>query len=339
MYKKILLGTVLLLLAVVTVACGEKDAKSIVEELSDLNKDMYSYSSSGNITFYTGEDPAKYDVEVWYKKPNLYRVSLTNKNKDITQVLLKNEQGSYVLTPQLSKSFRFQSEWPKNPAQIYLYQANIASIIRDNSYTFKKTKDGYQFNTNTGATNNPNWHKTNILLDSDLHPKKIDVFNEARQVVASMNIDTFKADASFDKDAFNVERNMSLGKFIPKSSSALASAYNTLEVIDPKYIPAGTKIMSVQKLDDLYGPTVVMKFSGKYNFTLMQGYPRSISVAAASGDIVNHDLSAIGVFLKGKDVSTLNWLYNGMEFTITGKMPIAEMSKISNSIKLPQKSN
>jgi len=42
------------------------------------------------------------------KKKDMYKVSLTNKANNHEQIILKNNDGVYVLTPSLNKSFKFQ---------------------------------------------------------------------------------------------------------------------------------------------------------------------------------------------------------------------------------------
>ena len=80
------------------------------------------------MTIETGNDPQEYQVEIWYKKPELYRVYLENPKKDQSQVILRNGNGVFVLTPSLNKSFRFHSDWPNNSSQVYLFESLVKDI-------------------------------------------------------------------------------------------------------------------------------------------------------------------------------------------------------------------
>ena len=40
--------------------------------------------------------------------------------KDQSQIILRNEEGVFVLTPALNKSFRFQSDWPQNSSRLFI---------------------------------------------------------------------------------------------------------------------------------------------------------------------------------------------------------------------------
>ena len=67
---------------------------------NDLNKDLKSIKSyyvKGDLEIYNGENIYKYKVETSRNKDK-YRVSLVNKNNDHEQIILKNDDGVYVMT-------------------------------------------------------------------------------------------------------------------------------------------------------------------------------------------------------------------------------------------------
>jgi outer membrane lipoprotein-sorting protein len=135
----------ILVLTVALIGCGMKDAKEVVNDLSKRSEEMNSYISHGKLMIQTGNEPQEIDVEVWYKKPHFYRVALKNLKKDITHILLRNDEGVYVITPNLKKSYRFQSDWPESSGQIYLYQSIMDSIIDDQKRQFQTNKEEYLF--------------------------------------------------------------------------------------------------------------------------------------------------------------------------------------------------
>ena len=136
---KRIVSAVLLLMAMILAlsGCGQKNSKDIVKDLSDRIDKMSGYKMNAVLTLQTGKEPQSYNVEVWHNKPDLYRVALTSEQKDITQIILRNDEGVFVLTPHLNKSFRFQSGWPENHGQVYLYESLVKSIINDPGRVFK----------------------------------------------------------------------------------------------------------------------------------------------------------------------------------------------------------
>src|SRR5690606_33409837 len=109
-----------MIIALLLSACGTKNEKEVVKELGDRLNSLQSYRAEMDLVLETGEAPQQFAVEVWHKQPDYYRVSLTHKERNLTQIILKNDEGVFVLTPHLNKSFRFQSNWPGNQPQVYL---------------------------------------------------------------------------------------------------------------------------------------------------------------------------------------------------------------------------
>ena len=114
--KKIFI-LIIILLCFVT-GCGKYNEKDIIKELSKKINDAYKLE--GDLSVSNGDEVYTYEVEVSYKKDHYYKVQLTNMANGHAQVILKNDDGVYVLTPALNKSFKFQSDWPYSNSQIYL---------------------------------------------------------------------------------------------------------------------------------------------------------------------------------------------------------------------------
>ena len=112
MKKKCLL--VLCLLVFLFTGCGKNENDDVVLKLKDKINNLDSYYIEGELSLYNNEDKYSYDVFVSYKKDNNFKVLLKNKVNNHEQIILRNNDGVYVLTPSLNKSFKFQSEWPYN---------------------------------------------------------------------------------------------------------------------------------------------------------------------------------------------------------------------------------
>ena len=108
--KKILFS--LLCLSFLVVGCGKNSEKDVLKDFGKKINNLNSYHLTGELAIYRGEDNYTYDVDVTYQKDDNYRVSLTNQVNNHEQIILRNDDGVYVLTPSLNKSFKFQSDWP-----------------------------------------------------------------------------------------------------------------------------------------------------------------------------------------------------------------------------------
>jgi outer membrane lipoprotein-sorting protein len=198
-----------MLFAFVLSACGgTKDAESVVKDLEKYVTNMESYQGSGTMTLHTGQQPLAYQVEVSYQTPHYYRIKLTNEEKDITQIVLRNDDGVFVLTPKLNKVFRFQSDWPQNQGQVYLYQTLAQSIIVDNSRLFAVDENAYVFDV-MASYNNGSLARQKIWLDkSDLSPVQVEVSDTNSSVVVDVKFDEFEFGAKFEPSVFQTEANM-----------------------------------------------------------------------------------------------------------------------------------
>ena len=197
-----------LVLSALLAACGKKDAAAVVKDLNEVVGEMESYQGAGIMTLHTGDTPQQYKVEVWHQKPSYYRIALTNAKKDVTQIVLRNDEGVFVLTPSQNKSFRFQSDWPDNQGQVYLYETLIRSITGDSTRQFADEKESYVFDVAANYNTHALVRQKIWLNKSDYAPKQVEVSDSNANVVVDVKFDTFKFGAEFQKDAFDMQRNM-----------------------------------------------------------------------------------------------------------------------------------
>lgn len=197
-----------LVLSALLAACGKKDAAAVVKDLNEVVGEMESYQGAGVMTLHTGDTPQQYKVEVWHQKPSYYRIALTNAKKDVTQIVLRNDEGVFVLTPSQNKSFRFQSNWPDNQGQVYLYETLIRSITGDTTRQFADEKESYVFDVAANYNTHALVRQKIWLNKSDYAPKQVEVSDSNANVVVDVKFDSFKFGTEFEKDAFDMQRNM-----------------------------------------------------------------------------------------------------------------------------------
>ncbi|MDK8182205.1 DUF4367 domain-containing protein [Paenibacillus sp. UMB4589-SE434] len=188
--------------------CGQKDASAVVKELDQKMSKLQSYEGIGTMTLHSGQQPLQYKVEVKYQDPTYYRIELTNPKKDIKQIVLRNDEGVFVLTPSLKKSFRFQSDWPDNQGQVYLYQTLIHSILADNTRQFATEGESYVFEVAANYQTDSLVKQKIWLNKGDYKPKQVQVTDAEARVVVEMQFDQFNFDKKFDKEAFDMQANM-----------------------------------------------------------------------------------------------------------------------------------
>ncbi|WP_127498662.1 LolA family protein [Paenibacillus glycanilyticus] len=220
-------AAILLVFSLVLSACGKKDAESVVKELDKVVSNMESYQGTGTMKLHTGQQELTYNVEVSYQKPHYYRIKLTNAEKDITQIVLRNDDGVFVLTPRLNKVFRFQSDWPQNQGQVYLYQTLIQSILTDNSRQFAVDDKSYVFDVMANYNNGTLARQKIWLNKSDYKPVQVQVSDANASVMVQVDFTSFEFGPSFDKTTFETEANM-------KSSPSSGGTSDQPTIADPE---------------------------------------------------------------------------------------------------------
>ena len=260
--KKIFASILFVFMVIMLSGCGSKGEKDILKNLSK-KIDVEAYYLDGKLEIVNNEDSYQYDVEAAYKSKNNFRVSLKNKVNNHEQIILKNEEGVYVLTPSLNKSFKFQSEWPYNNSQSYLLQTVIQDLKNDENLGFEENNDGYIFTSTVNYANNPNLVKQKVYLDKDLNIKEVIVLNNEDVMQMKMTYNSIDYKATFDDSYFTLKGNMS-NVDTNTTSKSLDS------IIYPMYVPANTYLSGQEKVMVEDGERVILTFNGDSPFMVIQ---------------------------------------------------------------------
>jgi outer membrane lipoprotein-sorting protein len=353
-----------LLITVLLAGCGSKNADSIVKDLDNVLGKMESYEGSGTMTLHTGQQPLEYQVEVWYQKPQYYRIALTNAKRDITQIVLRNDEGVFVLTPQLNKSYRFQSDWPDNQGQVYLYQTLVQSIVLDESRQFTTDKDAYVFDVMASNYQNGSFARQKIwLAQDDYSPRHVEVTDTNANVMVEVDFKNFKFGKKFDKSAFDMDKNMGAQSGTKPSANSdadpsadaspapdasaspddqsgknedavSAQPEKSVEFVepDPEALPVGVQLKDTSEVQLGENKGVMLRYSGTYDFTILEMIPKDRKVSNSEG--IALDLGFTLGNLSLGDVKTLTWTYQGIEYRLTSAdLPQEDMVTIAQSME------
>lgn len=278
------IAVIALCLVVIVTGCGSKNAETIVKDLDKVVSKMESYQGSGTMTLHTGQQPLTYKVEVMYQKPQHYRISLTNEKRDITQIVLRNDEGVFVLTPQLGKSYRFQSDWPENQGQVYLYQTLIKSILVDNSRQFTTDKDDYVFDVMASNYQNGSFARQKITLDHESYaPKHVEVSDTNANVMVEITFDSFDFDKKFDSSVFDMKLNLEGGKAKPSGSNENTPSPSATPTASPSTSPSASPSAGTSAGTDQQGEAVEPEQSEEEPTTAV---PLNVNVTEPDPDVL-----------------------------------------------------
>ncbi|HET7579386.1 MAG TPA: outer membrane lipoprotein carrier protein LolA [Bacillales bacterium] len=320
-----------ILFLLVLSACGPRSQEDVVSALKKKYENLKSYKAEATMTLNAGEKPSKYDVEIWYKKPDYYRIHLKNTKQDLSQMILKNEEGVFVLTPQLNKSYRFQSNWPKNGSQWYLYESLLRDIIEDPQPAFERGEDTFVFRTKTNYKHSDLQTQKITLSQKDLKPLRVEIMNGDNKTIVDMKFKNMTFDANFDDGAFDLQKNMQSAKMDVKQTMGHSGKKSSFQVLYPTNLSSGTK-MSAKKVTMDGTKKYVLQFSGDQPFTLIeqksQAWSDTVEPATVSGKPVN-----LGFAIGHMTGNSLSWTYNGTDFFLASKkLTQPQMADIARSV-------
>ncbi|MDQ0232499.1 outer membrane lipoprotein-sorting protein [Metabacillus malikii] len=335
MKKSLMLFFVGLLTVIVLAACGEKSQTDVVNALEKKIEEMSGYKAKGKMTLETGSEPQEYEIEIWHKEPDFYRVNLKNSQKEQSQMILRNDDGVFVLTPALNKSFRFQSEWPQNSSQAYLYESLIQDIVNDPETKFTASETNYVFETKTNYQNNKMLPTQEITFNKkDLSPATVKVMDTDRKALVVVQFSEFEFNASFDDNAFDVEKNMSSAQIeIPTMATGDNESF---AVKYPLEQPEGVSLIEEKEVETENGKRVILTFGGgDKSFTLIQENAEIAAPASAStSTYVNGQPTDLGFAIGAMSDNSLTWTHDGVDYMLASEdLTEDEMLMVAKSVQ------
>ena len=299
-----------MLLLLVT-GCGKNSETSIINDLEKKVNKSDAYKVSGELEIVNNDEVYTYDIEVSYKKENNYKVSLTNQANNHTQIILKNADGVYVLTPALNKSFKFQSDWPYSNSQVYLLKSLVNDIKETKEKDFKQTDNGYMLTTKVNYPNNSKLVKQTIELDKNGDFKRVKVYDSNNVICMTMVFDVIDYSPTFKKDYFDLNTIMSTYSIDEESVKETTAIDDT---IYPLIIPNGTKLVSEEKIKKDIGDRIIMTFDGDKPFLLVEEsavVEDEFTIIPTYGEPYQL-MDTLGVMTN----NSLTWVSNGIEYYI-----------------------
>ena len=307
------------------------------------------------------EDTYTYDVKVSYQKPDYYKIELTNTLNNHEQVILRNDDGVYVVTPSLNKSFKFQSDWPYNNSQVYLLNSILEDLKEDEEREYKTKDDGYYFSSTVNYPNNKSLVKQKVYINKDANITKTEVVDKDDNVQIVMNFNKQEYNKKFDKNYFELSELLDISNSKKETTKNNNTSDNEQEqndnsnnntntndntdttntkptatiddIIYPMYLPNNTYLTSQEIIDTDKGQRLILTFSGDSSFILVEETATTADeglIIPVSGDF---DFLADVIGIVG--TNSLSWHSNGIDYYIASDtITTAELVEIANSVSI-----
>ena len=332
----------LLVLCMLIVGCGKNNNKSIKNDLIKQINNLKGYELTGKLEVVNNDDVFNYDVSVSYKDKDFYRVSLKNVANNHEQIILRNDDGVYVVTPSLNKSFKFQSDWPYNNSQAYLLKNIIKDIESDKETEEVNNDNGYIITSKVDFPNNPKLVKQRVTVDNNLMITKVEVLNNDGISLMTFTVNNTNYKPMFDESYFqinsiiNTSENNEENKDTNKESQESQKTSTIDDIIYPLYIPSGTVLTGEEKVSKTDGERVILTFGGEKPFTLVEETVLPLdefTVIPTYGEPYLL-IDTVGALSN----NSINWVSNGIEYYIVSDVmnqnELIEVAKSVNTVSV-----
>ena len=315
MFKKIIIGFIVL--GVIALA-GWKlffSGGDVSDILSKQKEDLTGYHMEATMDIENGDDVRSYFVTTDYQKKedqDNFRVSLLDKNINQEQIIIRNSDGVFVLTPMLNQVYKFKSDWPTNSPKPYLYQTILDSF--NGKHEIKKMDDGYLLSTTPNYKNNPTWVKQDTKLTQKLEPQYVTIYDSENKALVKIEFTKVDFSPKFSDDFFDVKVNMDTSR----SNLDQSTMFDDVEL---PFYPTGANISATLKEETTSSiggsEVVILIYEGTDEFTVVQSLIESNTEMVIS--VVDGELESV---LTGVAYSTDNYLVyieSNIRYTIYSK--------------------
>lgn len=301
--------------------CGQPSVTQVVRQLQTVQSQLTSYKSTAMMTVHVQGTVERYFVETWYQSPNQYRIALGNENHEISQIILRNDRGIFILSPGAKKMIRFQGDWAERQGQLYLYNALLARIVAANQPAYSTREKIVSFEMGAESINPLISTQKVELTAGTFAPVQVTLFDKQKQPLITMTYLTFHQGVSFPANAFSADQMTSWQPIeLPVSAPVQEFA-----IVEPGYVPGTDAVMSESETAGV----VMVRYDGSAPFTLVEAHP-TVSTDLGNGQMLTVE-GVPAVLVEDGHVSQLYWLHDGIEFQLTSRMAIEKMVQVASS--------
>lgn len=345
-----------LLMALFITGCGEYKLEDATKEFTKDVESSKSYKLNGTMEISSGEEIFTYSIETYYLKDDFYKVILVNQTNNHEQVILKNKDGLYVVTPSLNKSFKFDSVWPENSSQAYLLQNLVNDIKNDSEASLESTDNNYIIKSSVNYPNNEELEYQKIYFDKDMNINKVEVYNKDDIAKIKVNFKSVDLKAKLSEDDFllddliKTEPNEEGSNTEENSECTTDNCQNETDtnscegenceektnasldsIIYPLYIPSNTHLSSSETVTTDTGERVILTFSGDKNFVIVEetvSASNDFEVIPVFGDplMLNESIGAMSS-------NSISWHADNISYyLVSSDLSTGEMVSVAKSL-------
>lgn len=319
MKKYFLLFICILLLT----GCGKVDKEDLINDFKNNVESSKAYEIDSKMEIYNAEDTFTYNIKVYYMDDDYFKVTMVNELNNHEQVILRNNDEVYVVTPSLNKSYKFVSEWPYNSSQSYILNTLVKDIDDSKEVQFEENDDNYILTVDVNYPNNGNLKYEKLFFDKKKNLKEVKVYDTEDVIAISVMFNKIDYKANLKKEDFDVNKMVEENccNNVDEDKEDLESSSILDDIIYPLYVPANTFLKEKEVVNTENGERAILTFNGDKNFVLIEeksvvneefeivpvyGDPLMLSntIGALSSNSLSWSVDNVSYYLASNDLST-----------------------------------
>ncbi|GMA51142.1 sporulation protein YdcC [Alicyclobacillus contaminans] len=305
--------------------CGSPSKSEVASSLQTQAEKLESvnYQSEAKMTVQMDNGAQTYYVHTSYESPDVYKIELGDANKNINQVIVRNANGMFVVSPSLQKVFRFNGNWAQNQGHLYLYDQLLQQLATDKNVKLTKQGSDYLFAL-PSSQDGDIVSRQEVTMDAKTFtPKKVVLYDKDDTAVVTLQFTSFTTNVKYQDADFDPHKIAS-----SSTKATMAPVSDKFVYIEPDVESLGDQL-DVTQMDS--ATSALLRYTGDHTFTLAESIPSPGVAGLPEGQLV--DLYGVPALYAGTDsVHQLVWLNNGYEFSLaSGNLTLEQMKSLAIS--------
>lgn len=256
-------------------------SNSLEKQMKEVSQ-YKNYELVCNMEMLENDELKSYQVTSTYASiddQDYFKVELYDKSLNQSQIIVRNSEGVFVLTPSLNQAFQFKSEWPNNSPKPYIYQS-LLSFLNDNKA--EKVKDGYIVSGEMTYENDERVKTQEVKFDKELQPIYVCVYDADGTEIIKLTTTSFQTNQDMTKESFAQDNIM-------KASQNEYSSVSSSLPLYPVALMGST--LENEKVSQINNTTNhILKFTGDKSFTIIESALSSnetMDVEVVDGEMID----------------------------------------------------
>lgn len=306
-----------------------KAKKNLVDNFCEVVNSLESYKLNGTLesSFPSGNKVS--NITVYYKKPDCYRVELVLPNSLEKQVILKNNNGVYVLIPSLNKNFKVSSSWPLTSSYPYLLQSLSKDILADSDLTKEVTDATTTYTLNAKLFDNAENTYQKIIFDNETgYPTEVLIYKDDNTLISHFVINSIETNIEIDDKTFENTTTMETLKEVLGDVDLEFDRVMSY----PTYCPVDLQLKEEITTGSGNNKKVLLTYAGSSFITILEQFVEPYETIKT--EYIDGDIYVIGGVCGIVNNTTIKFYEAGIEYTLaSSNLDRLELAAVADSLR------